>query len=136
MKLIRERDPLPRLLAFVYAPLAFVAWWLIEHQIMVEVPRLYCPLLEHTGIACPTCGGTRAGLALGQLDLAGAFVENPLIAILLLVLGIWFVYAVIATMLPLLRMNLKIGRGEGRVIRLLAMVLIVGTWIYEIKRHI
>ncbi len=135
MKLTRERDPLPRLLAFVYAPIAFVAWWLIEHQIMFGLDRVPCPLLEHAGVACPTCGGTRAGLALGRLDVVGALVENPLITIGLLVLGLWFIYAVIATTLSGLRVTVKVGKGEGRLIRLLVTALIIGTWVYEVKRH-
>ena len=135
MKLIPEREPLPRLLAFVYAAIGFVTWWLIDHQIMIDVSRLSCPLLEHTGVACPTCGGTRAGLALGRLDVAGAFVENPLIALGLILLGLWFVYAVIASLVPKLRVNIRTTRGEARVIRLFAWILVLGTWAYEIKRH-
>ena len=135
MKLVKERDPLARLLAFVYAPLALVVWWLIDHQIMVDVTSVACPLLKHTGIACPTCGGTRAGLALGRLDPLGAWLENPLITVGLLVLGMWFAYAMVATLVKGLRFNLRVATGESRVIRLVFTALIVGTWIYEIKRH-
>lgn len=135
MRLIPERDPLPRLLAFVYAAIGGAAWWLIEHQILFDTDRYACPLLAHTGVACPTCGGTHAGLALGRLDVIGAFTENPLIALGLVGLGLWFVYAVLATAVPRLRVNLRTSRGEARVIRILALALVVGTWIYEINRH-
>ncbi len=135
MKLIPERDPLPRLLAFVYAAIGLAAWWLIEHQIMIDVSRVPCPMLKHLGVACPTCGGTRAGLALGRLDLAGAFVENPLIALGLVLLGLWFVYALIATPIPRLRVNLRTSRAETRVIRILVLAMIAATWVYEINRH-
>lgn len=39
-----------------------------------------CFFREITGIPCPTCGGTRAALALLSGDLAGAFHANPLVA--------------------------------------------------------
>jgi hypothetical protein len=129
-----ERDPLPRLLAFVYAPLGLAAWWLLEHQTMLDLDHLACPLLAHTGVACPTCGGTRAGLALGRLDVAAAFVENPLIAALLIGLGIWFVYALLATLLPPLRVTIRLAGAERRLLRLLALGLVAGTWLYEIRR--
>ncbi len=136
MKLGPERDTLPRLLAFVYAPLGLAAWWLIEHQTMIDLERVACPLLKHTGIACPTCGGTRAGLALGRLDPGNALAENPLITLLLIVLGAWLVYAVLATLLPRLRTTARFTTGERRVLRLLAVCVVMGTWAYEIVRHL
>jgi hypothetical protein len=38
-----------------------------------------CPFNALTGLPCPGCGMTRAFLALGRLDLAGAFALNPLV---------------------------------------------------------
>jgi hypothetical protein len=38
-----------------------------------------CRFRSLTGIPCPTCGGTRALLALAGLDVARAFVLNPLV---------------------------------------------------------
>ncbi|MBU0742740.1 DUF2752 domain-containing protein [bacterium] len=134
MKIGPERDALPRLLAFVYAPLGLAVRWLFEHPV-IDLDRVACPLLQHTGIACPTCGGTRAGLALGRLDPATACAENPLIALLLIMLGAWFVYAVLATLLPFLRRTVRFTTGEWRVLRLLAVGAVMGTWVYEIIRH-
>jgi hypothetical protein len=42
-----------------------------------------------TGLPCPTCGSTRAFGRLFHLDLAGAFVMNPLAAASALVLLLW-----------------------------------------------
>ena len=135
MKVRPERDSLPRLLAFVYAPAGLVAWWLIEHQIVIDPTRVACPLLKHTGIACPTCGGTRAGLALGRLDPVTAFAENPLISLLLIMLGVWFVYAVLATLLPRLRVTVRFSTGERHVLRMMALGIVMSSWVYEIIRH-
>jgi hypothetical protein len=48
-----------------------------------------CVFRAVTGVACPTCGGTRALLALARLDLPGALAWNPLVtlAALVFVLG-------------------------------------------------
>jgi len=40
-----------------------------------------CVFKSLTGIACPTCGTTRAALALARLDVAGALTLYPLPAI-------------------------------------------------------
>ena len=40
-----------------------------------------CTFRALTGIPCPTCGTTRTALALLDLDLASAFVVNPLAAL-------------------------------------------------------
>lgn len=47
--------------------------------VLVHLPA--CLLKQTLGVPCPTCGGTRAALALGQLDLAEAFRLNPLVTL-------------------------------------------------------
>jgi hypothetical protein len=42
-----------------------------------------CPLKRITDVPCPSCGGTRAVLALMQGNLHDAFLFNPLVIILL-----------------------------------------------------
>lgn len=42
-----------------------------------------CPLRSMTGIACPGCGGTRAGLALFRGDVAAALAMNPFLVLAL-----------------------------------------------------
>jgi len=41
-----------------------------------------CPLRRLTGVACPTCGGTRAIEQVASGDLAGALWMNPLVTAL------------------------------------------------------
>lgn len=40
-----------------------------------------CPFHAVTGLPCPTCGGTRALLALARLDPVSALAWNPLVAL-------------------------------------------------------
>ena len=65
-----------------------------------------CPFHLATVLACPTCGGTRALLALARLDLAGAVAWNPLVAVSALV----FVAGGAAALVAALR-----GRGVPEI---------------------
>lgn len=47
-----------------------------------------CPILALTGYLCPTCGGLRAVHDLAHLDFAGAWAMNPLLTILLPLIGL------------------------------------------------
>ena len=47
-----------------------------------------CPLFRVTGIACPSCGGTRAGLFLVSGDPLAAVKANAGVTVFLLVLGV------------------------------------------------
>jgi hypothetical protein len=130
-----ERDALPRLLAFVYAPLGVAAWWAARALMRDPGDRGACLLLEATGVACPTCGGTRAVLALGRGDLPAAVIENPLVAAGALLLGFWFLYAVAATARPRLRVTPRLAAVEARGLRIAAATAFAMTWIYEIIRQ-
>jgi Protein of unknown function (DUF2752) len=135
VRLEPERDSLPRLLAFVYAPLGVAAWWAARALSHGPGDRGACLLLEATGVACPTCGGTRAVLALGRGDLPAAVVENPLVAAGAVLLGLWFLYAVAATARPRLRVTPRLAPAEARNLRLGAAAALAGTWVYEIIRQ-
>jgi hypothetical protein len=39
-----------------------------------------CPVKSISGLPCPTCGATRAAVALAELDLLAAVALNPLVA--------------------------------------------------------
>ena len=64
--------------------LALVALAPLADRVAANLPD--CFFRSVTGVPCPTCGGTRAALALSRLDLAGAFHANPLVSLALLVL--------------------------------------------------
>lgn len=52
---------------------------LAGYQLASALPGVpLCPFNALTGLPCPGCGMTRAFLALGRLDFAGAYASNPL----------------------------------------------------------
>ena len=62
---------------------------LVLGAVNLHRPATLCPLRAFTGIPCPLCGTTTAGVRLGRGDVVGAFLANPvtLVACALLVLA-------------------------------------------------
>jgi len=76
-----SKDPL-RLLAWAALAAAGLSGLLhaAGHSLVSALPKAeLCPFKALTGLPCPGCGMTHALLALGRLDLAGAYALNPLV---------------------------------------------------------
>ena len=69
-----------------------------------------CPLQRITGIACPSCGGTRAGLYVLSGDLVSAIKVNVGVTVFLLALG-----ALVATGHVVPAQVLGVANPYGRV---------------------
>lgn len=105
-----------------------------------------CTFRQVTGVPCPSCGATRAGLALAQGDLMIALSYNPLLVISLGILFGWSVYRVFeiwsgkAVSRGLAKMMIKIfgAHFDGAKFRMrqrlrwLAIGAIALNWIYLI----
>jgi hypothetical protein len=53
---------------------------LAGYSLAAALPKAtLCPFRALTGLRCPGCGMTHAFLALGRLDFAGAYAQNPLV---------------------------------------------------------
>lgn len=91
-----------------------------------------CVLHTLTGIACPTCGATRAASALAHGHVAAALGFNPLAA---LCLSVGLVGGPVAPAWVMLRGPLPIWR-PGLGTRLLLAAVIAGNWAYLVLRHI
>jgi len=134
MKLVPERDPLPRLLAFCYLGVAallggaLLLWG--EHILHL----VHCPLRQHLGLPCPTCGGTHAALALVRGDVIEAFRQNPLVVLAGAGMALWLLLATIGTLVPAWRRQLELSPGELNLVRVLLLATLVAVWIYEIIR--
>ncbi len=93
-------------------------------QIATVLPE--CLFREVTGFPCPTCGATRAVLALSRLDLAGALAFNPLAAAgeLLFVVG-----GLVAGGAALWGHPLRL-QASGAVLRLIALLAVTANWAW------
>ena len=90
-----------------------------------------CPIKSVTHLPCPTCGTTRAAVALSRLDLAAALTINPLAAVswvLLvgggLVAGLW-----VLTGRPIREPDWRLSVRA----RWFLVLVVVANWIYLIE---
>lgn len=134
MRLRPETDPLPRHLALVYLALAALGWAVLRWRGEAIAAAARCPLFEATGIPCPTCGGTRAALALAHLDPGAALRASPLVTLGALGLGLWGAWGLAATVAPRLRARLELTPAQRRLLRLGAVVVAAAAWAYQIVR--
>jgi hypothetical protein len=130
MRLARESDPLPRLLACAYAGLAALGWLAMRLRPDAILGAARCPLRAATGIPCPTCGGTHAAAALARLDVAGALRWNPLVTVGALALAVWGAAAIVATCAPRLRWRLVLAPAEALALRVGTGIFVIATWAY------
>jgi len=92
------------------------------------LPR--CPLRTLTGIPCPTCGTTRAALALLDGRVIDALAANPLgtLAGMAFVLG-----GVAAPIWCLLRLPMvELEPGQGRLVAVALALALLANWIWVI----
>ena len=130
MRLEPERSSLARWLAVGLGALAVAALtfaWLFP-AVVLRVAR--CPLRELTGLSCPTCGGTHAAVALADGRPLDAWSANPLVAGGALLFGLWVLWGVLATGVPALRRELRLGSRERRILQVAAIGAIVATWLW------
>ncbi len=89
----------------------------------------FCLFRLTTGLPCPTCGATRALGRLAHLDLAGAFVMNPLMAAGALLLLLWGLLDL--ALLPTRRaLRLAVPAPWHGTVRLLVVVALVLNWAF------
>nr|MEE4267918.1 DUF2752 domain-containing protein [Candidatus Krumholzibacteria bacterium] len=129
-----ERSPVARLVALPI--LLFLIGGLIASRLYPQLVfgLSHCPLRDITGVPCPTCGGTHSAASLAAGRWLDAFLANPVVAVGLVVFGVWAVYCAAATVIPGLRRGLHLTSGEKKAARILAAVLFVGAWVWQIFR--
>lgn len=89
-----------------------------------------CPFKKITGLPCPTCGATRAALALARFDFAGALLHYPLMTLawVALIGG-----GLLAGLSVLLRIELPEPPRSLKTWQIaLAVAAIVANWAYSI----
>ena len=85
-----------------------------------------------TGIPCPTCGLTRAVMALSRGDLDRALFMNPLATVAGVAALAYLAYAaaVIAFRLP--RLRPQVSPVDARILRVTAVTVFLANWIWLI----
>ena len=117
--------PLPLALAGLWLAGLFVLWSLDGSSAKA------CLLYDFSGLPCPGCGGSRAGLSLLRGDLLGAILYNPLVTLAL------------CGGTCILALRLSAGRQlvmdwSHRAVRLVPAILVaavLANWIYVLSRH-
>jgi hypothetical protein len=102
-----------------------------------DFPTPLCSLHALTGIPCPTCGMTRATIALLHGDFAGALKWNPLLTLVLAGTAFYILFAAVVVIgkLPRLRWTSP-SLWESRWIRIFVILLLAANWGYLIWRGV
>ncbi len=88
-----------------------------------------CFFRRLTGVPCPTCGGTRAAIALAHGDLAGALAVNPLVT---LGLGLLVVGGLLDGALALAGGGVRIPARLTGWLRAVLVLLLAANWFWLI----
>jgi hypothetical protein len=109
--------------------LLFAAIWFA-----LGLPWPHCLFLTITGHPCMTCGATRSAIAFFHLDFTSALKWNPLVFAMLCGMSIFDGYAFVVLVLRSPRLRLELATNEGKIIRLVAVTLLLSNWIYLLSR--
>lgn len=127
-----ESQAHPRQLGLLWGTVAVALVLLASgaEQLAQNLP--HCTFKALLGIPCPTCGVTRAALALARLDVASALRVNPLATLFWLALVPGGLVAGVST---LAGRPPKEPRWDWRPVERLGLVLlIVANWAYLVAR--
>ena len=62
---------------------------LVVYYLICNIFNITCPIKHLTGVQCPTCGMTRAMIALMRLDIKGYIEYNPMALFMFLVVFLY-----------------------------------------------
>jgi hypothetical protein len=117
----------------IWAPIAVAAFVAARFLPWDRLAFLVCPFHLLTGLPCLSCGGTRAFVALSNLDAATAFTMNPLVAAVGVAAAAYVVHAAgvgVGAWRPW-RPRLA-SPGRRRMLRAAAVAAIAANWGYLI----
>jgi len=95
-----------------------------------------CPFHAVTGLPCPTCGGTRALVAMGSFDFARGFRLNPLVAAGWCGAVLFVPYALFVWVFGRRRLRVAgVSRRQSRVLAALFVCVVLANWAYLLARR-
>jgi hypothetical protein len=123
------------------ACIAGYIWLYVQHQFSQQGRGFGACLIKHaTDVPCPSCGSTRAILALIEGDLIGSVLMNPfgiLIAIIMVVCPIWLAADFSSSGDSLWRMYNRIELFfRHRWIAIASISLVMMNWIWNIYKDL
>ncbi len=132
MRLVPETSSLGRWLALPVAVLVAAGLLAARLAPALVTAAAHCPLRDLTGLACPTCGGTAAALALAEGRAGASFLANPLVPLGAGAVALWGAWALAAAAAPRLRVRLRLAPGEAKAARILAALALLGLWLRQV----
>jgi hypothetical protein len=120
----------------IWAPLA-VLGFLIARFFPFELLNLGpCPWRFMTGVPCPTCGGTRAVMALSRLEVPAALELNPLVAAAGVAAAVYVVHALGVWLLGWRRWRPSVSSPRALMaLRVGAVAALLLNWAYLVLAH-
>ncbi|MBW1972724.1 MAG: hypothetical protein DRG20_05945 [Deltaproteobacteria bacterium] len=113
----------------IWAPIAILAIF-ASRFFPFERFHYICPFHALTGHPCPTCGMTRSFIFMSKGNFKDAFFINPLGAFLFIFAVLYVIYAAYVIIFKKGRIRIKVSKREAKIIRCLAVAIILLNWIY------
>ena len=89
-----------------------------------------CAFRGMLGVPCPTCGVTRATMALAQGDIVQAISSNPLLSVLMISALLYGMCSAVLCVLSARRPQVMLDAGDGTKLRAIGAALVLANWGY------
>jgi hypothetical protein len=118
-----------------YATIGFIGFILSKFDsfILQILPR--CTFQQITGLPCPSCGATRAGIFLGNFELLNSILENPLYFILYIALFLYGTNSFIGAVFGK-NIHIQFQKLSRKIIYFIIITAIGANWLYLIVQSI
>ena len=94
-----------------------------------------CLFRRYTGLPCPSCGATRAGIELSFCRLGDALAENPLFFLLYCALILWGMNTMLGVVLGK-NVQIILATREKKLVQKLLVSAIIINWLYLVGKTI
>ena len=130
----REHDRAADTLGALFGGVLVVGAALGAVWLRLGLPRPVCYFRNVTGVPCPTCGSTRLFEALLAGDIADALASNPLVFVGGIAVALWAGLSTVRLLFKLPRWHPIFNTVERRLLRILAVAILIAGWSYLILK--